>query len=174
MMKNYISDLSRASKFRNISLFDEAQIKGNPVLRDRLELKYGKDEPVLPDIDNAIADYDFANQKDAVIIAIISCKTSLRERIAQACYWKIKLRECPKTEHIKVYLATSDNDGDFELSDKGEKSRDRFIAEQELDGVYILKKDFKTEWENEKVKHYEKLFKDLVEALEKLYKKKQV
>jgi len=41
------------------------------------------------------------------------------------------------------------------------KCRDRIIAEHELDGVYILREDFREEWESAKVKRYERMFDDL-------------
>lgn len=116
----------------------------------------------------AIVDYDFSNPWNSIVVAIISCKTSLRERIAQACYWKLKLVSSDTTKHIRVFLATSDNDDDFSLNEKGEKSRDRIIAEYELDGIYILRGDFKHEWESSKVKHYEQIFNDLVKIFGRL------
>lgn len=160
IIKNVFRSM-KTIKYGNIGIFTEEQVKKNPALYHRILLDYGNNESALPDIDSVVADYDFANPKKTVIIAILSCKTSLRERIAQACYWKIKLKQSPKTKHVKVYLVTADNDHDFELDEKGEKTRDRIIAEHELDGVYVLKGDFKQEWESDKVKRYEKLFTDL-------------
>jgi type II restriction enzyme len=91
-------------------------------------------------------------------------------RIAQACYWKLKLLSSDSTKHIRVFLATSDNDKDFDLDDNGAKSRDRIIAEYELDGVYILKGDFRHEWESQKIKHYERIFEDLVKIFQQIRK----
>lgn len=164
-LKNYISELTKQKRFRNIILCKEGEIKNNPILKDKLSIEYGQKESALPDIDMVVAKYDFSNPKEAKIVAIISCKTSLRERIAQACYWKIKLAQNPSMRHIKVYLVTSDNDKDFDLDEEGKKSRDRIIAEHELDGIYILKGDFNTEWESNKVKYYGKIFNDLKNLL---------
>ena len=99
-------------------------------------------------------------------MAIVSCKTSLRERIAQACYWKLKLLSNDTTKNVKVFLTTTDNDNDFVLQENREKSfggrsRNRIIAEYELDGVYILRDDFNKAWESQKVKRYERIFEDL-------------
>jgi hypothetical protein len=109
----------------------------------------------------AIVDFDSFNPWASEVIAIISCKTSLRERIAQACYWKLRLLSSDTTKNVRVFLATSDNDKEFSLKKNGKKSRDRIIAEYELDGIYILRGDFKHEWESSRVKQYEKIFEDL-------------
>ena len=49
----------------------------------KLAVRYG-DYLLLPDTDIVLVNYDFANPWNSKILAIISCKTSLRERIAQA------------------------------------------------------------------------------------------
>jgi hypothetical protein len=48
-----------------------------------------------------------------------------------------------------------------------EQSWHRIIAEYELDGIYILRDDFKYEEESSKVKKYEKIFIDLIEIFNK-------
>ena len=105
------------------------------------------------------------------IVGIISCKTSLRERIAQACYWKLELLSSDTTKNVRVFLATTDNDEDFVLKQNrqyGGKSRNRIIAEYELDGIYILRGDFRHEWESNKVKQYEQIFDDLVKIFKRI------
>jgi len=131
----------------------------------KLAVKYGE-YLLLPDTDMVIVSYVLKEPWQSEILAIISCKTSLRERIAQACYWKLKLLSSDVTRNVRVFLATADNDMDFTInSNRREsfngKSRDRIIAEHELDGVYILREDFKEEWESAKVKRYERIFNDL-------------
>lgn len=107
---------------------------------------------IVPDADIII--YDRNSYK---VIAVLSCKASLRERIAQAAYWKIKLQSADVTRHILCYLVSSDKDKDFTRS--GENiSRNRIIVEfGELDGAYILK-DIP---ESSKIKHFNKIFADL-------------
>jgi type II restriction enzyme len=170
ILKNYISQLSQQEDFKNISLFTEDEIHANDFLHQKLSIRYGEKERILPDTDMAIVDFYPFEQQKSEIVAIISCKTSLRERIAQACYWKLKLVSSDATKNIRVFLATSDNDEDFVLKPNGERSRDRIIAEYELDGVYILRGDFKNEWESEKVKHYERVFEDMNRILRGLRK----
>lgn len=145
------------------------EIKRDDYLVRKLAVRYGE-YLLLPDTDIVIADRDLINPWNSKILAIVSCKTSLRERIAQACYWKLKLLSSNVTKHIKVYLATTDNDDDFSIGknrreDYGGKSRNRIIAKYELDGVYIMRDEFKDEWESDKVKKYEKLLDDLVKLI---------
>lgn len=72
-------------------------------------------------------------------------------------------------DFVRVFLATTDNDEDFVIGEKKRresfdgKSRNRIIAEHELDGVYILRDDFEEGWESGKVKRYERIFDDLTE-----------
>lgn len=103
------------------------------------------------------------------VLAIISCKTSLRDRLNIVTEWKKSLLKSEKTKHIKLYLFTADNDKDFDISPKRKsptgKSGIRLTCEKELDGVYIVRGDFKEEWESEKVKRYEKIADDLVKLV---------
>jgi type II restriction enzyme len=171
VLKNYISQLSRQEEFKNISLFTEDEIHANDYLHQKLSIRYGKKERILPDTDMAIVDFYPFEQQKSEIVAIISCKTSLRERIAQACYWKLKLVSSDATKNVRVFLATADNDEDFVLRPNKGRSRDRIIAEYELDGVYILRGDFKNEWESDKVKHYERIFEDMIRIFRNLRKR---
>jgi len=111
---------------------------------------------IVPDADIVI--YDKNSYK---VIVVLSCKASLRERIAQAAYWKIKLQSADVTKHILCYLISSDKDSDFKNS--GENiSRNRIIVEfGELDGAYILR-DIP---ESGKIKHFNKIFRDLNDIL---------
>lgn len=149
----------------------EIKKKKNEVIFRKLSVRYGE-YLLLPDTDLSMVDFNLEKQWDSTIIAIISCKTSLRERIAQACYWKLKLLSSDVTKNIKVFLATVDNDEDFtiDLAKKKRvdgKSRNRIIAEYELDGVYILRENFKKEWESNKIKRYERIFNDLLDMFRK-------
>lgn len=68
---------------------------------------------LLPDTDMVIANCNIEDPWRSEGLAIVSCKTSLRERIAQACYWKLKLLSSDTTKNVKVFLTTTDNDNDF-------------------------------------------------------------
>jgi len=171
ILKGYFHRLkAKSPEFKNFDLFTESEVRSNDVIARKLAVKYGE-YLLLPDTNMAIIDYDFVNPWKSEVLALVSCKTSLRERIAQACYWKLKLLSSDITKNTRVFLATTDNDEDFFLRKKvnryAGKSRNRIIAEYELDGVYILREDFKKEWESSKVKRYERIFEDIVNILKK-------
>jgi len=166
-IKNFIEKEKKSSPLlKGLTLLTESEVKKDEIISRKLSVKYGSFF-LLPDVDSVLVNINEENRWKSEILAIISCKTSLRERIAQACYWKLKLLSSDATKHIKVFLVTVDNDKDFTI-EKGKrerfngKSRNRIIAEFELDGIYILRLDFKEEWQSENVKLYDKIFEDLL------------
>jgi len=115
-----------------------------------LVIRYGSFS-ILPDADLVI--YKPVNYE---VVGIISCKITLRERVAQTAYWKLKLAGDPLTMHIKGYFVTADEDGDLA---KGmlDPSRNRIIVEYDLDGTYVLREVT----ESDKVKAFPKLIEDI-------------
>ena len=167
IIKAYIARLkAEDAQYNGLNILTEAEIKANEILKRKMVVKYGGDFYLLPDIDSAIVWLEKKEPWKSEVLSIISCKTSLRERIAQSCYWKLKLLSSDVTKGIKIYLATTDNDDDFIIKTDGEryngKSRDRIISEHEIDGVYILKENFGKDCESEVVKRFEKIFQDIV------------
>jgi len=137
---------------RSIHLSIElSQVKRN------LAVNYGEFGLHLPDVDIII--YNPQNYK---ILAVISSKVTLRERIAQTGYWKLKLSQDEATKNIKVYFITPDEDGT--LTYKRPAKKGRAIVEVDLDGSYVLTEE-KIE-ESNKVK----LFEHFIEDLKKLLK----
>ena len=121
---------------------------------------YGEFGCHLPDADIVIYQPDTCK-----VLAIISSKTTLRERIAQPGYWKLKLAADEATKHIKVYLVTPDEDGALKKSDAPPKKA-RAIVEVDLDGAYVL-----TETEiadSEKVKPFANFINDLKRILDNI------
>lgn len=174
-IKKFIEKTKKScSSLKGLSILTESEVKQDEILCRKLSIRYGS-YFLLPDVDSVIVNVVDSNKWKSEIIAIISCKTSLRERIAQACYWKLKLISSDVTRNIKLFLATVDNDKDFTIdTHKRErfdgKSRNRIIAEFELDGVYILRDDFREEWQNEKIKLYDKIFNDLFNLLRHIHR----
>jgi type II restriction enzyme len=118
----------------------------------KLIVRYGQ-YSILPDADLVIY-----KPKSHEVIGIVSCKTTLRERIAQTAYWKLKLSQDPVTMHIKGYFITADEDRDLARGLSNAKvSRNRIIVEHELDGTYV----FHDVEESEKVKPFPKFIIDL-------------
>lgn len=100
-------------------------------VKRNLLIDYGEFGSHLPDVDIIIF-----NPKDSRIIAVLSSKVTLRERIAQTGYWKIKLASDKVTQHIKVYFVTPDEDGT--LTTKKPAKKGRAIVEKDLDGSYVI------------------------------------
>jgi type II restriction enzyme len=108
----------------------------------------------LPDADLVIYD-----PKKCKALAIISSKATLRERIAQTGYWKLKLQNSPVTKNIKVFFVTLDEDGDLVVKSPAKKGR--AIAEAETDGTFVI--TVREIEESEKIKKIEKLIEVLQE-----------
>jgi len=123
-----------------------SQVKRN------LAIDYGEFGLHLPDVDIIIY-----NPRNCRVLVAISSKVTLRERIAQTGYWKLKLFQDKATKHIKVYFITPDEDGT--LTKKKPAKKGRAIVEVDLDGSYILTED-KIE-ESDKVKLFEYFIDDL-------------
>jgi len=75
-------------------------------VKRNLLIDYGEFGSHLPYVDMIIY-----KPKTYEILAVISSKVTLRERIAQTGYWKIKLSRDEATKHIKVFFMTPDEDG---------------------------------------------------------------
>jgi type II restriction enzyme len=127
-------------------------------VKSNLEIDYGDEFGLyLPDADIVI--YDPNN--DCKVLAVISSKATLRERIAQTGYWKFKLLQNKKTKDIKVYFITPDEDRT--LTSKKQPKKGRAIVEVDLDCTYVLTEE-KIE-ESDKVKLFEHFIDDLKELL---------
>lgn len=130
-------------------------IQLNRVKRNLL-IDYGEFGSHLPDVDLIIYE-----PKTCDVLAVLSSKITLRERIAQTGYWKIKLADDSHTEHVKVFFITPDEDGT--LSQKTPAKKGRAIVEIDTDGGYVMSE--KTIEESNKVKTFDKFIDDLKELL---------
>jgi len=121
-------------------------------VKRNLLIDYGEFGAHLPDVDIIV--YDPTTFR---VIATISSKVTLRERIAQTGYWKIKLAKDKVTEHIRVYFITPDEDGTLTIRNPAKKGR--AIVEVDTDGSYVMS-ETRVE-ESEKVKMFDKFIEDL-------------
>ena len=103
------------------------------------------------------------NPKTYKVLAVLSSKVTLRERIAQTGYWKIKMSKDPVTRHVKVFFITPDEDGT--LTTKIPAKKGRAIAEVDLDGSYVMSE--RAVEQSSKVKTFDKFIQDLKELLKK-------
>lgn len=126
-------------------------------LRSMMLIHFG-DYSILPDADLVLYKYDFKLEK-AKVFCILSLKTSFRERFTETPYWKLKLKQNPVTENIKVFMVTPDNTDEISYSDtKNGPRKGRIILEYELDGIYMAREDFDS---SKKIKKLNSLFDDL-------------
>ena len=129
---------------------DLSQVKRN------LAIDYGEFGLHLPDVDIIIYD-----PQTCKVLATISSKVTLRERIAQTGYWKFKLLQDEATKHIRVYFITPDEDGT--LTFKSPAKKGRAIVEADLNGSYVLTEE--SIEESDKVKLFEHFVDDLKRLL---------
>ncbi len=126
------------------------------LVKRNLLVDFGEFGHHLPDVDIIIY-----RPETSDVVAVISSKVTLRERIAQTGYWKIKLQAQELTKHIKVYFITPDEDNTLRSLDRAKKGR--AIVEMDTDGSYVLSEtDIE---ESDKVKMFDKFIDDLKELL---------
>ena len=101
------------------------------VVKRNLLVDFGEFGSHLPDADIVIY-----NPKSCKVIAIVSSKVTMRERIAETGYWKLKLNNSKVTKHIKVFFATLDEDEVFQHGYPARKAR--AICEVDTDSCYVL------------------------------------
>ena len=123
----------------------------NRVKRNLL-IDYGEFGSHLPDVDIIIYE-----PKTREVIAVLSSKVTLRERIAQTGYWKIKLSQDKITRHIKVLFVTPDEDKTLSIKKPAKKGR--AIVELDTDGSYVMSEEEIEE--SNKVKKFDRFLVDL-------------
>jgi type II restriction enzyme len=132
------------------------------IVKRNLLVDFGEFGHHLPDVD--IVAYD---PETFQVFAVISSKVTLRERIAQTGYWKIKLSSDKATEHIRVYFITLDEDKTLTIKDHAKKGR--AIVEIDTDGSYVMSEA--NVQESSKVKMFDKFIDDLRELVNDQKKK---
>lgn len=125
-------------------------------VKKNLSIDFGKFGFYIPDVDLVIY-----SPTDAKVIAVLSSKSTLRERIAQSGYWNFKIKNYSLTKHIKVFFISPDEDDNFNENRNMNKSR--VIVEKDLDGAYIMTE--KIIKESDKVKTFDKFIDDLKKLL---------
>lgn len=126
-------------------------------VKRNLVIDYGEFGMYLPDVDIVIY-----HPQTCKVLAVVSSKVTLRERIAQTGYWKFKLSQSQITRHIKVYFITPDEDGT--LKQKSPAKKGRAIVETDLDGSYVMTEE--NIEASAKVKLFEHFIQDLKRMLD--------
>lgn len=146
-----IVDGNKLERTKETNLSEElSSVKRN------LLIDYGEFGYHLPDVDIIIYE-----PKSYKVVAVLSSKVTLRERIAQSGYWKLKLCSQKLTKHIRVYFVTPDEDGT--LTTRNPVKKGRAIVEVDLDGSYVLSEANIDE--SNKVKTFDKFIDDLMGIL---------
>lgn len=126
------------------------------IVKRNLLVDYGEFGAHLPDVDIIIYEPETFR-----IVVVLSSKVTLRERIAQTGYWKIKLSRDKATEHIKVFFVTPDEDKTLTIKKPTKKGR--AIVEIDTDGSYVMSEEQVEE--SDKVKMFDKFIEDLKKIL---------
>jgi len=125
-------------------------------VKKNLSIDFGKFGFHTPDVDLVIYD-----PKTYKVIAVLSSKVTLRERITQTAYWNLKMKNYELTNHIKVYFITPDEDGTLTIANPAKKGR--VIVEVDTDGGYVLSE--KEIEQSDKIKTFDKFIDDLKSLL---------
>ena len=125
-------------------------------VKKNLSIDFGKFGFHTPDVDLVIYD-----PKTYKVIAVLSSKVTLRERITQTAYWNLKMKNYELTNHIKVYFITPDEDSTLTIANPAKKGR--VIVEIDTDGGYVLSE--KEIEQSDKIKTFDKFIDDLKSLL---------
>ena len=108
-------------------------VEGSGKLSRLLQIDFAQYGHHLPDVDLCVHD-----PQTKRVLAVLSVKTSLRERATQTGYWYNKLKANKSTAHIKVFFITPNSD-DI-LQSNREPSKQRAVIESDTDGIFIINK----------------------------------
>ena len=132
-------------------------VKNDKKLKDMFEvvmgddvLNYYKDQIVIRNWSDIFPDVDILliNKKRSLVTAIISCKTSLRERLTETAFWKRELEKTKTAQDLKFLFITTDKDNELGTE------TNRYIL------LYVIDYAFITNMEkyNELIKAYKKKY----------------
>ena len=121
-------------------------------IQELLSIDYGDYGKHLPDVD-LIVYRPSSENTEIVLLAVISVKITLRERVAQTGYWRLKMKE--KNNSVKIFLVTLDEDEALtkfrEHTPKG-----KAIAATDTDIVYVIAPNFKSDDPN--IRPFQEIF----------------
>ena len=134
----------------------EQIIRKNEELNKKFSIVMGediiryKDGFVIKNWSEIFPDVDLLIVKENKVEVIISCKTSLRERLTETAFWKRELERFETTRNIKIVLITTNKD------DELQQDLNRYILLHVLNCTFItdpqkyeqLINDFKNKYGN--------------------------
>lgn len=95
-----------------------------PNIKEQIKIKNWVD--IFPDVDIFLLDKETNKIK-----AILSCKTSLRERLTETAFWKRELEKANKGDSIKLFFITTDKDNELKIE------TNRYIILHVIDHTFI-------------------------------------
>jgi len=107
---------------RKISLSTGEQLASS--IKEQIVIKNWNE--ILPDVDMLIID-----KNKNLVKAIISCKTSLRERLTETAFWKRELEKHKRTRDMKIVFITTDKDNELKIN------TNRYILLHVIDYTFI-------------------------------------
>ena len=147
-----------------MKLMSRYELKNNSTFSEELEsvkqylaIEYGEFNAYLPNVDFIIY-----TPKNSRVIAVISCIVNLKNQVIEEAYWKRKLQADESSASIKYYLITADIGKTLKVVNL--PTKERVIAEAELDGTYVLTAEALVE--SNKVKLFEHFIEDLKQVIE--------
>jgi len=142
--------LNKAFEVENLPITASTTGEAKKALNKAIDEFSKSNKSFKPDIDIVVVKSDKVK-----VIAIISAKTTLAERVMQTISWNNYLQTLPKEiQKIKLFLVTA-----WETFEKDSTNKERV---QQLDAVYVCNSDV-TEYGN--IKKFSKIIEDLKELL---------
>ncbi len=92
--------------------------------RDQIVIRNWSD--IFPDVDMVIVE-----KGTNLVKAIVSCKTSLRERLTETAFWKRELEKTKNTQYIKLIFITIDKDNELQIE------TNRYILLHVIDCTFV-------------------------------------
>ncbi len=136
--------------------------------REKVEIDFGDYGSHLPDVDLIV--YQPSRKR---ILAILSIKSSLRERATQTAYWRLKLHAQSNTKNIRVFLLTPNSDDDLRSNRKPKKNR--AVLETDIDAIYVVNRpefklaDYLYHGVESRIRMIDELADDLAELADRKY-----
>ncbi len=148
LMEYYVNQRSRDQAWRTCkgSLYEYAifryiqSIIGNNELKDKVMVVMGdeasashKEQVVIRNWHDIFPDADILiiEKKTNLVKAILSCKTSLRERLTETAFWKRELERTKGIAEIKIVFVTTDKDNELKME------TNRYILLHVIDYTFI-------------------------------------
>ncbi len=117
-------------------------IKNNEMLKDKIMVIMGdealishKDQIVIRNWCDIFPDVDILviEKETNLVIAILSCKTSLRERLTETAFWKRELEKTRDMTDTKLVFVTTDKDNELRIE------TNRYILLHVVDYTFITR-----------------------------------